>query len=193
MRSFTTLATLLLAMTLTACSSIQTEPTDTAAFEAGSYKYFKWRSEPLANTAQSDDLLYVMDPIVRREVNSALRKRGYILDPEQAQFSVDYLQAVGLRQGVSSQDANGGIDPIPSARPNRQINQAMVDNAHALAGVQTTNNVAIQFNDVASQQEVWRVVITKIIDDVNNVDTAAMERNINRAIDQGFKTLPDAS
>ena len=193
MRSFTTLATLLLAMTLTACSSIQTEPTDTAAFEAGSYKYFKWRSEPLANTAQSDDLLYVMDPIVRREVNSALRKRGYILDPEQAQFSVDYLQAVGLRQGVSSQDANGGIDPIPSARPNRQINQAMVDNAHALAGVQTTNNVAIQFNDVASQQEVWRVVITKIIDDVNNVDTAAMERTINRAIDQGFKTLPDAS
>ncbi|MEP5568179.1 MAG: DUF4136 domain-containing protein [Halioglobus sp.] len=192
MRSFTTLATLLLAMALTACSSIETEPTDTAAFAAGNYKYFKWRSEPLTNTAQSDDLLYIMDPMVRREVNSALSQRGYVLNPERAQFSVDYLQAVGLRQGVSSQDASGGIDPIPSARPNRQINQAMVDNAHALAGVQTTNNVAIQFNDVANQEEVWRVVITKIINDVNNVDTAAMQRNINRAIEQGFKTLPDA-
>ncbi|MEP4149014.1 MAG: DUF4136 domain-containing protein [Halioglobus sp.] len=193
MRSFTTLATLLLSMALVACSSIETHPTDTAAFAAGNYKYFKWRSQPLANTGQSDDLLYVMDPIVRREVNSALSQRGFVLDPERAQFSVDYLQAVGLRQGVSSQDASGGIDPIPSARPNRQVNQAMVDNAHALAGVQTTNNVAIQFNDVASQQEVWRVVITKIINDVNNVDTAAMERNINRAINQGFKTLPGAS
>ncbi len=193
MRSFTTLVTLLLTMALAACGSIETQPTDTAEFAAGNYKYFKWRSQPLTNTAQSDDLLYVMDPIVRREVNSALRQRGFILDPERAQFSVDYLQAVGLRQGVSSQDASGGIDPIPSVRPNRQINQAMVDNAHALSGVQTTNNVAIQFNDVASQQEVWRVIITKIIEDVNNVDTTAVERNINKAIKQGFKSLPDAN
>jgi len=156
-------------------------------------KVFKWRSEPLTNASQSDDLLYVMDPIVRREVNSALSQRGFILDPERAQFSVDYLQAVGLREGVSSQDANGGIDPIPSVRPNRQINQAMVDNANALSGVQTTNNVAVQFNDVTTQQEVWRVIITKIIEDVNNVDTAAVERNINRAIKQAFRPLPNAS
>jgi hypothetical protein len=193
MRSFTTLATLLLTLALGACSSIETNPTDTAEFKAGNYTFFKWRSEPLTNASQSDDLLYVMDPIVRREVNSALSQRGFILDPERAQFSVDYLQAVGLREGVSSQGANGGIDPIPSVRPNRQINQAMVDNAHALSGVQTTNNVAVQFNDVTTQQEVWRVIITKIIEDVNNVDTAAVERNINRAIKQAFRPLPNAS
>jgi hypothetical protein len=193
MRSFITLATLLLSLTMAACSSIETRPEDTANFAAGNFKYFKWRSQPLTNSSQSEDVLYVMDPIVRREVTAALNAKGYILDTERAQFSVDYLQAMGLRQGVKSQDASGGIDPIPSARPNRQINQAMVDNAHALAGVQTTNNIAIQFNKVSTQEEVWRVIITKIVDDTNNIDVAAMERNINKAVTQGFKTLPNAS
>ena len=184
------ITTLLLALTVAACSSIETRPGDTAAFEAGNYKYYSWRSQPLVNTSQSGDLLYVMDPIVRREVDSALAGLGYVLDKDRAQFTVDYLQAMGLRQGVSSQDANNGIDPIPSARPNRQINQVMVDNANALAGVQTTNNIAILFNDSASQREVWQVVITKIVNDSNNIDVADMERNINRAIRQAFKPLP---
>ena len=115
------------------------------------------------------------------------------LDPERAQFTVDYLQAIGLREGVSSQDASGGIDPIPSARPNRQINQAMVDNANALAGVQTTNNIAFQFNDAKTNEEVWRVVITKIVDNVNVTDRDAMERNISRGIERGLRTLPNAN
>ena len=68
-----------------------------------------------------------------------------------------------------------------------------MDNAHALAGVQTTNNIAIQFNEVSNQTEIWRVIITKIVDDTNNVDTKTLERNIAKAIDKGFKTLPDAS
>ena len=184
--------TLLLALSLAACSSIETRPADTTTFEAGDYQYYRWRSLPLANSTQSADLLYQMDPIVRREVNAELNRLGYILDQERAQFSVDYLQAMGLRDGVKSQDASGGIDPIPSARPNRQINQAMVDNAHALGGVQTTNNIAIQFNDIANQQEVWSVVITKIVNDTNNVDVKDMERNINRAISQAFRPLPKA-
>lgn len=184
--------TLLLSLAMAACSSIETRPGDTAVFEAGDYRYYEWRSAALVNTVQSEDVLYLMDPIVRREVDAALAALGYILDPERAQFNVDYLQAMGLRQGVSSQDANNGIDPIPSARPNRQINQAMVDNANALAGVQTTSNIAIQFNDSRSQQEVWRVIITKIVDDTNAVDKAALERNINKAIKQGFKALPAA-
>ena len=116
-----------------------------------------------------------------------------MLDPERAQFSVDYLQAMALREGVSSQDASGGIDPIPSARPNRQINQAMVDNANALAGVQTTNNIAIQFNDLATQEEVWHVVITKIVENVNQTDIERIERNVSRGISQGLRDLPNAS
>ena len=193
MRSFTSVAWLLFALALGACSSIETRPTDTADFAAGTFTYYKWRSEPLANPSGSSDLLYLMDPIIRREVNANLSAKGYILNPEKAQFSVDYLQAMGLREGVSSQDASGGIDPIPSARPNRQINQAMVDNANALSGVQTTNNIAIQLNDVETQEEVWRVIITKIVENVNETDTSRMNSSIGRAIQRGLSTLPEAS
>jgi len=193
MRSFTTVASLLFALALGACSGIETRPTDTAEFVAGNFTYFKWRSEPLANPGGSSDPMYLMDPIIRRQVNANLSAKGYVLNPEKAQFSVDYLQAIALREGVSSQDASGGIDPIPSARPNRQINQAMVDNANALSGVQTTNNIAIQLNDVETQEEVWRVIITKIVENVNERDPDRMENSIGRAIQQGLSTLPDAS
>ena len=193
MRILAPLATLLLALVAGACSSIETRPADTANFEAGNFTYFKWRSEPLQNPSGSSDPVYIMDPIIRRELNANLASKGYVLDPERAQFTVDYLQAIGLREGVSSQDASGGIDPIPSARPNRQINQAMVDNANALAGVQTTNNIAFQFNDAKTNEEVWRVVITKIVDNVNVTDRDAMERNISRGIERGLRTLPNAN
>jgi hypothetical protein len=193
MRSLIVIATLMLTVVTTACSTIETRPEDTARFAAGQYKYFTWRSKPLANPGGSADPLYTMDPVIRNEVTAQLTARGYVLDATQAQFSVDYLQATALREGVSSQDASGGIDPIPSARPNRQINQAMVDNAHALAGVQTTNNIAITFNDMDSQQEVWRVVVTKIVEDVNRVDAATMRTNLKKGISKGMSTLPDAS
>lgn len=192
MRRITALAAVLLSLILTACSSIETQPADTDTFEALGYTYFKWRSQPLRNSSRSSDALYLMDPIIRREVNAQLASKGYILDEERAQFSVDYLQATGLRMGVDSQDASGGIDPIPSARPNRQINQAVVDNAHALSGVQETNNIALQFNSVETQQEIWRVLITKIVENTNRIDNDAMERGLSRGIRQGLRTLPDA-
>ncbi|RLQ23427.1 DUF4136 domain-containing protein [Seongchinamella sediminis] len=187
-----TLTVLLLFLAVSACSNVETRPGDTAAFAAGDYRYYSWRSEPLANTRHSADLLYLIDPVVRREVNAALAKLGYVEDPGRAQFNVDYLQAMGLREGVKSQDASGGIDPIPSARPNRQINQAMVDNANALAGVQTTNNIAIQFNDSASQREIWRVVITSIVENSNKVDVDYLERKVSKAVSQAFRPLPRA-
>ncbi len=192
MRPINALAAVLLSLTIAACSSIETQPADTAEFEALGFTYFKWRSQPLQNSSRSTDPLYIMDPIVRREVNAQLAAKGYVLDEERAQFSVDYLQATGLRMGVSSQDASGGIDPIPSARPHRQINQAMVDNAHALSGVQETNNIALQFNSVETQKEIWRVLITKIVDNTNRTDTGAIERGLSQGIRQGLRTLPDA-
>ena len=192
MRHISALTALLLSLAVASCSSIETRPADTAEFEALSYTYFKWRSQPLSNSSRSTDSLYMMDPIIRREVNAQLAAKGYVLDEERAQFSVDYLQATGIRMGVDSQDASGGIDPIPSARPNRQINQAMVDNAKALSGVQETNNIALQFNRVETQQEIWRVLITKIVENTNRFDTAAMERGLSRGIQKGLRTLPDA-
>ena len=181
----------LLFLAAVACSGIEVRHGDTDSFAAGNFRYYKWRSEPLHNTTGSNDNIYLIDPILRREVDTGLAAKGFGLDPGRAQFSVDYLSAVGLRMGVASQDASN-IDPVPRATPNRQVNQAMVDNANALAGVQETSNIALQFNNVADNKEVWRVVITKIVENTNRVDQQRLERNLQRGIRQALRPLPDA-
>ncbi len=191
MRSSQTLTTVLLSLALMACSGIETRPEDTAGFSAKNYRYYTWRSEPLKNPGNSSDQIYLMDPIVRREVDRNLKAKGYQLDPSRAQFSVDYLQAPGLRMGEKSEAASN-ITPYPTVLPNRQVDGAVVDNAHALGGVKETNNIAIQINDVASRQEVWQVIITKLVENVNEVDRQSLDKNLTRAISKGLDTLPKA-
>jgi hypothetical protein len=192
MRDTTTLVALLFCLALAACSGIETRPTATSEFAAGGYRYYQWRSEPLANTTSSGDPIYLVDPILRREVDAALQAKGYVLDRERAQFSVDYLYAAGLRMGERSQEASN-LTPYPTALPNRQVDQATVDNAYALGGVKETHNIALQFNDVQRRKEVWRVVMTKIAENVNKVDPADLERNLKKAVRQGLRTLPAAN
>ena len=191
MRSIHSLAALLLALTLAACSGTETRPADTADFAAGNYRYFKWRSEPLQNTANSSDPVYVLDPILRRTVNSALLEKGFVLDPERAQFSVDYFFAAGMREGKKSAVATN-IAPYPTAVPNRMADGATVDNAYALGGVKKTSNIALQFNDVGRRDEIWHVIITKIVEDANMSDTARLEKNVQQAVRQGLRPLPKA-
>ncbi len=192
MRTFTALTSLWLSLMLAACSGIETQPSDTKKFAAGSYKYYKWRSEALSNTANSGDNVYVVDRIMRQEVDAAMAEKGYVLDPARAQFSIDYLQAPGFLEGVKSQNTYGGVDPIPSARPNRQLDQAMVDNAYALSGVHETYNIALQFNDTGSQTEVWHVIITKIVENANESDPEKLTGTIRKGIRKGLSELPDA-
>ena len=59
-----------------------------------------------------------------------------------------------------------------------QVNQAVVDNAYALAGVKETSNIALQFNDVTTKREVWQVFITKIVDNVNKIDMKVMKDSV---------------
>lgn len=191
MRSIHSLATLSLALALAACSGTETRPSDTAAFEAASYRYFKWRSAPLRNTANSADPLYVLDPIVRRSVNASLADKGFVLDPERAEFSVDYFLAAGMREGEKS-DVATNITPYPRVLPNRQADGATVDNAYALGGVKKTSNIALQFNDVGRREEIWHVVITKIVENANMSDTRRLERTVQQAIRQGLRPLPRA-
>ena len=186
------LAIALLALTIAACSGVETRPAPTEQFAKGNYKYYQWRSKPLDNRTHSSDRIYLMDPIVRRELDANLRSKGYILDPSKAQFSVDYLQAPGLRIGEKSSDASN-ISPYPSVEANRQIDGASVDNAHALGGVKETSNIAIQFNDMSSKQEVWQVIITKFVENVNQVDTQRLDKNLTRGIAKGLDTLPPAA
>lgn len=191
MRISSILATVILSITLAACSGVEIKPTAIDEFAAGRYQYYKWRSEPLENTIGSSDPIYVIDPIMRREINTALQRQGYILDPERARFSVDYLYALGLAEGARSGEATN-ISPIPSVTPNRQVNQAVVDNANALGGLKETSNIVIQFNDTGTREEVWRVVITKIVENVNSVDTDKLADTLSKAVAKALKELPGA-
>ena len=186
------LLTLVLAVMMAACSGIETRPADIATFAAGDYKYYKWRSEPMQNTTNSQDPMYAMDPILRKELDKQLAAKGYVLDETRAQFSVDYIFAAGMRMGARSAEASN-ISPYPSVNPNRQVNQAVVDNAYALGGVKETSNIALQFNDEVTKREVWQVIITKIVENVNKVDTREMKSSLKEGIQQALKTLPDAS
>lgn len=183
--------TALLSLALVACSGVETRPADTADFEAGHYTYYKWRSEPLKSRSGSADPIYRADPILRAAVDRELAAKGYVLDPERAQFSVDYVYAEGLRMGETGAEASN-ISTYPGVIPNRNVDQASVDNAIALGGVKETSNIGLQFNDVQRRQEVWRVIVTKIIERVNNTDTEAMRKTIDSAIKHGLRPLPKA-
>jgi hypothetical protein len=189
---FITILSLLLALAVTACSGIETRPAPVETFAAGHYKYYKWRSEPLPNAANSEEVMYVIDPILRKVLDADLARKGYVLDPDKAQFSVDYFYAAGLRMGERSAEASN-LTLYPSVNPNRQVNQAVVDNAYALGGVKETSNIAIQFNDVASKKEVWHVIITKIVENVNKVDRNEVRDSLRKGVDEGLSSLPPAS
>lgn len=183
---------LLLALCLGACSGIDIESSDIQPFASGNYQYYKWRTEPLPQGTRSSDPYYLLDPIMRRELDEALAEKGYRLDPSRAQFSVDYVYATALVQGAESDQASN-ISHIPSITPNRRVDGASVDNAIALAGVKETDNILVQFNDLGSNKEVWRVLISKIVEDVNKTVSPAMENNIDKAVRRALKPLPDAN
>lgn len=182
----------LVSLVLAACSGVQIEQTSIDTFAAGNYHYYKWRSEPLPGTTRSTDPVYTLDPIIRRDVNASLQARGYVLDEERAQFTVDYLYANNLRQGERSQLASN-ITPYPRITPNRQMNQAVVDNAIALGGVQETNNITLQFNDAATNQEVWQATLSKVVEDANNIDATRLDDNLQRFLARALESIPPAS
>ncbi len=183
---------LTLSALLAACGGIDITTSDPQRFSAGDYQYYKWRTEPLPQDSGSRDLYYLLDPIMRRQVDATLAAKGYQLDPERAQFSVDYVYAPGVIQGAQSEQASN-ISPTPSVTANRQVDGASVDNAIALAGVKETDNILLQFNDVASRKEVWRAVISKIVENSNRDDTGKIRANVEKAVNRALRDLPKAS
>jgi hypothetical protein len=190
MRITNILASGLLALLLAGCSGIEIQPAEMDQFAAANYTYYRWRSEPMNNTANSSDPIYSIDPVLRRQVNAGLQSKGYILDRERAQFSVDYIFAPGMRQGEKSEQASN-LTPYPSVMPNRQVDGASVDNAIALGGVKETRNIALQFNDVSSNEEVWHVIMTRFVEDANKAGTR-IDANLSKAINKALKPLPQA-
>lgn len=192
MRTTFILASILLSALLTACSSVDIQTSDVEQFAAGNYKYYKWRTAPLPAKSSSADPFYAIDPVMRREVNAGLQARGYVLDNERAQFSVDYLYATGMREGAQSDQASN-ISPVPSVTPNRRVDQASVDNAIALGGVKETSNILLQFNDMDSNVEVWQVLMTKIVENANRLDSSRLDENLTKSLQRALKPLPQAT
>lgn len=192
MRLHPVLAYTLLPLLVIACSSVEIHQMPVAHFAAGNYQYYKWRTEPLPVKGASTDPLYVLDPIVRRELDAELQSKGYVLDPARAQFTVDYQNVTELREGARSQLAEN-ITPWPSVTPNSDVDQAAVDNAIALSGVHPTNNLIVQFNDKATNREVWRVTLTRIVENANDVDASSLDKNLKASLQEALEPLPPAS
>jgi hypothetical protein len=192
MRITAVLACSLLSLALVACSGVHIQQGPIDQFSAGNYHYYKWRTEPLPQATRSADALYAIDPIVRREVDTQLQSRGYVLDPARAQFTVEYLYVSGMLQGERSALASN-ISPIPSVTPNRQVNQASVDNAIALGGVKETDNIVLQFNDRGSNRVVWDATMTSIVENTNSNDASRLDANLKEFLERALQPLPPAS
>jgi len=183
--------TAFLMLALSACSGVETHSGEVDTFTAGNYKYYSWRSDPMTNTANSMDTMYKLDPLLRDAINQTLQAKGYRLSEKQAQFTVDYIFAEGVRDGVVGSEADN-LSTLPGVVPNRTLDQASIDNAYALGALKETRNIGIQFNDVESKKEVWRAVVTKLVDDVNTTETSNLRNAINSAISKGLRVLPNA-
>ena len=192
MRITTVLAYSMFALLITACSGVDIQQSGVEPFAAGNYHYYKWRTDPLPDASRSSLALYTLSPIMRREVDAQLLSKGYVLDVARAQFTVDYLYVTGLRQGERSSLASN-ITPYPTVTPNRQVSQASVDNAIALGGVKATNEIILQFNDRASNREVWRATLSKVVEDANNADATRLDDNLPAYLQRALKPLPPAT
>jgi hypothetical protein len=187
-------STLVLAYTvlsLVACSGVDIQHGAIDQFTAGNYRYYKWRTEPLPQESRSSNAQYAIDPVMRREVDAHLQSRGYMLDPQRAQFTVHYLYVTGMVQGERSALASN-ITPYPTIMPTRRVDQASVDNAIALGGVKETNNLIVQFNDRVTNQEVWQVTLTEIVENANSSDTSRLDDNLIRSLQRALQPIPQA-
>jgi len=192
MRNTAVLACTILLMALVACSSVQIDHSPVDQFAAGNYRYYKWRTQPLPKATRSYDAVYALDPIMRREVDALLQGKGYVLDEQRAQFTVDYMFVSEILQGARS-DLADNISHIPRITPNRQVNQASVDNAIALSGARETDNLVLQFNDQESNRAVWSVTMTSIVENTNSNNMTRIDDDLTAYLERALQPLPPAS
>ncbi len=185
------LAAILLAMLVAACSGIEVEVGDSTQFAAGNFKTYSWRSEPFNNSAYSRDPIYLIDPILRDLVDAELQGKGFRHVPRGGDFTIDYIYAPGVIRGAPS-ELTSNVAPRAGVRPNTSISGAERDNAIALSWVKHTRNVVLQVNDGEIGLEIWRALITKIIDNVNEPDSSRTRSALSSGVSRAFRDLPQA-
>jgi len=172
---------------LAACSGVETIPDDTGPFAARGFSSYAWRSDPLT-PGRSRDRLAEADPIIRSSVDDRLAELGYALvEQDAADFLVEYIAGASINAGRIPTTASN-VTPYPSAQINRQADGATVDNAYALGGLKEMGNLLLVFVEPAATELLWRVRISKVVEDANSVN----EKAVRRAVRQGLATLPEA-
>lgn len=181
------LPTALVFLLLCACAGIDVQPDDTAEFAAEEHRYYAWRRPPLPQEGFRTDIAYQADPAIRAAVDRELQDKGYRMDSERADFLVDYLASMGTRDALTDADRSMA-SRFPKTVINRNMDQAMIDNAYALDGVRETKNIAIVVYDIGQRRAIWKVLISKLVEDTNEVNVSL----IDRAVRLGLRTLPQA-
>ncbi len=192
MRITSLLTSTLLSLTLVACSGVDIQHSAIDRFTAGNYHYYTWRTEPLPQATESSNAMYAIDSVMRQEIDAQLQSKGYVPDPQRAQFTVNYRYVRGMVQGERSALASN-ISAYPGGGTNRLVDQASVDNAIALGGVKETDNIILQFNDRATNREVWQVTLTEIVENANSNESARLNDNLTKFLQRALQPLPQAT
>jgi len=176
-------------LSLLACSGVDIQQSAINRFTTGNYRYYMWRTDPLPQENRSSNAMSTADSVIRGAIDDHLQSLGYILDPQRAQFILHYLYVTGMVPGERSALASN-ISVYPTIMPTRRVDQASVDNAIALGGVKETNNLIVQFNDRVTNQEVWRVTLTEIVENANSNDTSRPDDKLMRSLQRALQPIP---
>ena len=84
------------------------------------------------------------------------------------------------------------VDPQRDDVHPRRVDQASVDNAIALGGVKETNNLIVQFNDRSSNQEVWQVTLTEIVENTNDSDASRLNDQLTKFLQRALQPIPQS-
>jgi len=171
------------------CGNVETLADDPQRFAASGYTRYAWRRAALPEPRDyRDTRQHALDVSLRDAVDERLGELGYRrVEKDAAEFLIDYVATPGVVDGQLSRNANN-VTPLPSGTINRQINQAEVDNAYALAGARTTGNIALLFV-TPDQRRLWSVRLKTLVEDANRVNPA----RVRRAMREGMRSLPRAA
>lgn len=187
-RIFGTNVLLSCAIVLGACSGVDVTPAATDTFAATNYTLYAWRSEPLSQTSYRKDMLAEKSPSIRAGVEETMAELGYRrVDRSDAEFLIEYFAAPGFNDGVLSH--GGSNDMLYGSSVNRDIDGASADNALALSGPVETGDMQLMFFDAATNEMLWHVQISIVVEDTNRID----HDEVRNAVRKGVSVLPLAS
>ncbi len=182
---------------LVACTGIQIDSAPLDRFNEGNYQSYSWRTAPLKTSTGDTDTLSIIDPALRAAVDRELSAKGYRQVASNGDFIIDYQFRAALAEGELNSTAREADNTSPYVDPNvvvnRQVNQALLDNAYALSGPKAINSIVIQFSSGDRQRLLWTTAINKMVENVNRDNVDKMTKGINAAVGRAFARLPLAS